>query len=137
MSKKITTVMLTVLIASLFLVTGCFRQNQLNELIDLPVSGNTGKSLSAAQVKKGIIEGAAKRDWATRELSPGVITATLTVRAHVATVEIPYSGSSFSIVYKDSENLDYDAKDGTIHNQYNNWVNYLKHDINSALSKMK
>ena len=137
MSKKITTVMLAVLVASLLLVTGCFRQNQLNELVDLPVNSNTGGSLSASQVKKAIVEGAAKRNWVTRELSSGVITATLTVRSHVATVDIPYNGSNYSIVYKNSENLDYNADKGTIHNQYNNWVNYLKHDINLALSQIK
>lgn len=133
MSKKC--ILLSVfLILSLALATGCMRQAALQNLSNLPVMGATGQDLNKAKVKQAIIEGAKSKGWIARELTPGVISASLAVRAHQAEVEIPYTGSSYSIVYKNSVNLDYSSKDQTIHNQYNNWVLYLREAIDVQLA---
>lgn len=136
MTKKVA-LMSTLLIMSLLLTVGCMRQAALQNPRNLPVVGATGQSLGEAQVKQAILGAAKDKGWIARELSPGVITASLAVRNHLAEVEIPYSGSSYSIIYKDSSNLDYKASDQTIHNQYNNWVDYLRQAIDARLAEMK
>lgn len=113
------------------------RQANLQNPTGLPVRGATGQALEAAQVRQAILNGAKDKGWIARELSPGVITASLAVRNHLAEVEIPYSGTSYSIIYKSSSNLDYKASDQTIHNQYNNWVDYLRQAIDARLAEMK
>lgn len=125
------------LVLSLCLTVGCFRQAQLQNPTGIPVRSSGGQSLSQAQVKQAIILGATDRGWTTREISPGVINATLALRSHLAEVEIPYSVNSYSIIYKSSSNLDYKAKDQTIHNQYNNWVQYLRQSIDARMAAMK
>ncbi|MDR1657001.1 MAG: hypothetical protein LBT47_05525 [Deltaproteobacteria bacterium] len=122
------------LIVSVGLITGCFRQSAIVNLHDLPAVGSSGRNLSAASVKQAIIAGARTRGWVARELSPGVITATLAVRAHTAEVEIPYNSTSYSIVYKNSNNLKYQPSTQTIHSQYNTWIVYLHQAIESQLA---
>ncbi|MDR1044422.1 MAG: hypothetical protein LBP33_04790 [Candidatus Adiutrix sp.] len=120
-----------------FCLTGCMRQANLQNPTNLPVVSYSGKGLTEAQVRQAILLGAQEKGWIARELTPGVISATLTVRQHMAEVEIPYSANSYSILYKNSQNLDYNAKDRTIHNQYNNWVDYLRQAVNVQMTKMK
>jgi hypothetical protein len=55
----------------------------------------------------------------------------LYIRSHVATVDIYFGTTSYSIIYKDSVNLDY--KDGRIHRNYNKWVQNLNSDIQSKI----
>jgi len=136
MSKK-AIVLSAIMIMSLCLATGCMRQASLQNPTNLPVVGATGKSLSEAQVKQAILAGAKEKGWVARELTPGVVSASLAVRNHLAEVEIPYSSTSYSIIYKSSTNLDYKANDQTIHNQYNNWVNYLRQAIDAQLAEQK
>ena len=60
----------------------------------------------------------------------------LNARDHMAVVEIPYTENSFSIKYKDSQNLNYDASTGSIHNNYNGWVRNLENAIQVQLSAL-
>lgn len=136
MSKK-NLILSALLILSLCLAAGCMRQSQLQNPTGLTVRGANGQTLAEAQVRQAILAGAKEKGWIAREMSPGLITASLAVRSHLAEVEIPYSGSSYSIIYKNSTNLDYNSKDQTIHNQYNNWVNYLRLAIDARLAEMK
>jgi hypothetical protein len=136
MSKKGFIILASIMILSFGLVA-CMRQANLQNPTNLPVASYSGKGLSEAQVRQAILLGAKERGWVARELTPGVISASLTVRHHVAEVEIPYSASSYSILYRNSQNLDYNAKDKTIHNQYNNWVNYLRQSVEAQMAKMQ
>ena len=137
MPKKAYFLLSALTIMCLCLAVGCMRQAQLQNPKGIPVRSATGQSLSEAQVKQAIFAGAKDKGWVARELSPGLITASLAVRNHLAEVEIPYNGTSYSIIYKSSTNLDYKAKDQTIHNQYNNWVNYLRTAIDGRMAEMK
>ena len=117
-------------------LAACFRQAQLKNLVDQPVAGSRNQTLTSAQVKKVILDACQKRGWVARELSPGRISATLDNRSHRAQIEITFNGSRYSILYKDSLNLKYDPSNNTIHNQYNNWVDYLRQDIEIGLARV-
>ncbi|MDR1921817.1 MAG: hypothetical protein LBS31_08790 [Candidatus Adiutrix sp.] len=113
------------------------RQAPLRNLSNLPAANAYGATLKAEQVKAAILAGCKDKGWVARELRPGALTATLAVRRHMAEVEIPYSGSNYSIIYKSSSNLDYNPAKDSIHNQYNNWVEYLRQAINARLAETK
>ena len=49
-------------------------------------------------------------------------------------LDITYDTSSFSINYKDSVNLDYDAQEKTIHSNYNGWIRNLEKAIRAQVS---
>ena len=101
----------------------------VKDVIDAPVPAG----LSLEQIKAAIIKGGALRKWAVREESPGVLEGILHIRSHVVKVNIKYNQSSYSIIYKDSVNMKYNADSHKIHKNYNSWVNYLNGDIQFAL----
>lgn len=90
-----------------------------------------GSAYTNIQVQKAIIEGCRERGWVTQVKEEGVIEASIIVRSHRAKVEIHYDETSISILYKDSSNLRY--ADGSIHRNYNRWVEYLYRTILSKL----
>jgi hypothetical protein len=63
--------------------------------------------------------------------APGLLSARLVRRRHVAVVEIEYDAASYSIRYRDSANLD--ARDGRIHEAYNEWVRKLDQAVRAEL----
>ena len=55
------------------------------------------------------------------------------LREHTAVVDIPYSARSYSIVYKRSDKLN--EMNGTIHSNYNGWVQNLDRAIRTEMSR--
>ncbi|HXS51653.1 MAG TPA: hypothetical protein VN782_03905 [Usitatibacter sp.] len=49
-------------------------------------------------------------------------------------MEIPYSASKYSIVYRSPVNLD--EANGQIHRDYNGWVQHLDRTIQTELSRL-
>ena len=102
---------------------GC-RIAPVMDIVDAPVvEPAVGQKLSAAQVKLAIQRAATTLGWQIKEVQPFLLEGTLTLRKHMAQVNIPYSAQRYSIVYKDSKNLDYDGTQ--IHKNYNGWVENL------------
>ncbi len=97
-------------------------------------------------MQRGIRDAAGKLGWRVEPGEPGHIIATLVVRQHTAVVDISYTQTSYSIVYKSSVNLDYAGADAkapspeedirfpvrttpVIHGNYNKWVQQLNDAI--------
>ena len=76
------------------------------------------------EAEQSIRAGAALRGWIVDQEAPGVLLATLRIRARVAAVAIRHDATHFDVEYRTSENLN-DNGDGSIHNSYNKWVNHL------------
>ncbi|MDJ0805478.1 MAG: hypothetical protein QNJ78_01460 [Gammaproteobacteria bacterium] len=83
-------------------------------------------------VRKAIITAGASLGWKMKENEPGIITGTINLRKHMAQVTIPYSKTNYSILYKDSAELQYDGT--SIHQNYNGWVQNLDRAIQAGLS---
>lgn len=83
-------------------------------------------------VTAAIVAGVADRGWLPKVVAPGHVEAALLVRSHSATVDITFDGSTYSITYKDSHNLDY--KNGRIHRNYNRWVANLNQMLQRKLA---
>jgi hypothetical protein len=109
---------------SLIILVGC-RTSALMEIRDAAIPAAVGQNLTMDQVAKGIVAAGAKHGWAMKTERPGHIVGTLLIRSHMAVVDIPYTASSYSIIYKDSSNLNYDAGSKKIHANYSSWVRNL------------
>lgn len=103
-------------------------------LVD-PPSIAVPAGLDSAAVRKAIRMGGLKRQWIMTREDPGKVELALTVRKHVAKVQVLYDKKTIQISYLDSTNLDYRAKKGVphIHSKYLKWVNNLVNDVSVEL----
>jgi hypothetical protein len=99
---------------------------------DAAATSASGKALSADQVRSAIVRAGSALGWQMKDEGPGKLTGRLQLRDHTAVVDIPYSASKYSIVYKSSTNLQ--EKSGQIHKNYNGWIQNLTRGINAQLS---
>lgn len=87
-------------------------------LTTAPTLDDAGKTIKLAGASLG---------WQVKQAEPGHLIATLPIRAHVAIVDITHDTKQFTIMYKNSTNLDYDGTN--IHSNYNGWVLNLQNAI--------
>jgi len=86
-----------------------------------------------SDVAKAIKSAGTGLGWQMKQETPGHIVGSIYLRSHVAVVDITYTLDEFSINYKDSTNLKYNAASNTIHKNYNGWIQNLTNAINSHL----
>ena len=113
-------------------IAGCARTGPIYNVNDAPVATASGKATTAAQVRNAIISAGSGLGWQMADAGAGKIVGTLNIRTHQAVVDIHYSAKSYSIVYKSSQNLN--EANGTIHTNYNGWVQNLDRAIRAQLS---
>jgi len=128
---------ITYLIVSCFLLATnpTWAAKPIENLIDVPVPVKLDGSTSTLEdVKNAIIAGCKRKGWKPVLGEGNKLTCSILVRTrHFAEVEIPYSASNYSIVYKTSRELDYDEKKQRIHRNYNKWVILLSEAIQQDL----
>lgn len=113
---------------------GCRGGGQIYNVKDAPITTATGKGVTLDQVTKAIVEAGAGLKWSMAVVKPGQIVGTLNIRSHTAVVDIPYNTKTYSIIYKDSTNLKYNADKQTIHENYTGWIQNLDNAIKGRLS---
>ncbi len=82
---------------------------------------------SLAEAERTIKLAGAGLGWQIKQDKPGHLIGTLPIRTHVAIIDITHDTKQFSIMYKNSTNLDYDGT--SIHSNYNGWVQNLQKAI--------
>ncbi|AKL98324.1 hypothetical protein [Endomicrobium proavitum] len=73
-------------------------------------------------VETAIMRACQDKDWTPVKKPDNIITATLHVIQHMIVVDINYSKTGYSITYKDSVNMQYNASKNKIHAKYSAWV---------------
>jgi hypothetical protein len=111
------------------------RGAKLIDYTDLPAKNRVGANASKAKIKEAIFQGCLARKWVCQEVGSSLILGKIDVRHHEAQVDITYESGQYSIKYRSSQNLNYDAQKNTIHRNYNNWIDYLRKDIDLALTR--
>ncbi len=94
-------------------------------------SGAIPASLTHEQVAEVIINAGNGRDWVMKRIDDNTISATYMARSHRVVCNVVFDSVSYKIEYVSSVNME--AKDGSIHRNYNRWANNLRHDIEIAL----
>ncbi len=123
-----------ILLVVSFLGLAACRTAPVYNIEEMAVVSSMEKALSAEEVKKAIIVAGASLGWQIRTVKEGELLGTLQLRDHMAQVDIKYSDKSYSILYKDSNNLNYDGTN--IHSNYNGWVQRLQQTISAHLSAL-
>jgi hypothetical protein len=113
-------------------LTACNTIAPIQNVENVSVSSSSTKTLTPAEVRGAIVRAGAGLGWIMKDAGPGVINGTLLLRTHTAEVQIPYSATSYGIVYKSSINLQ--ESGGKIHRNYNGWVQNLNRGINAQLA---
>lgn len=89
-----------------------------------------GGAYAPEDVRKAILLGCQRRGWTAVDNGPNALRASITIRSkHYAEVDIPYNAAGYSIIYRDSSELDYNPKRNTIHGNYNKWIGNLSRTI--------
>jgi hypothetical protein len=121
----------TLLAAATLALAGCAGQQPINNVVNAPFTLPQGKSLSMGQIQKAIVAAGTTLGWQMTPTGPGKLTGRLALRTHVADVDIEHDTKSYSIKYRDSQNLD--ARDGMIHKNYNGWIENLDKAIRTQV----
>jgi hypothetical protein len=131
--KKV--VFLIVLIASIAFVRA--EAARIVNLENLAIPERTdGTGFTLEEVRALIMNGCTRRDWKAAQEGDAVITCSILVRGrHFVKVEIPFSEVDYSIYYRDSDEMDYNAAKQSIHRKYNGWVNNLRLMIDQQFSE--
>jgi hypothetical protein len=96
-----------------------------------PIQIPAGK---AGNVKNVIKKALYDKNWEVSETGPGHIQGKYTKSGkHTAVIDVSYDAKTVSIHYKDSQNLNFNKENNTIHGTYNNWVRNVEKNIRSGL----
>ena len=111
---------------------------------DVAIATFHEKTLPVDYVKKAIVEAARKNKWNIGNVAGGKIggklEASLLVRGkHTVIVEIPYTAEKYSLLYKESTNMNYASCESEryIHPNYNVWVGRLQQAIVTELEAIE
>lgn len=103
--------------------------------IDAPVPAlKDGRRIPIMDVEQSILTACQKRNFVCMVVSPGLISGRYVHNAnYLAEVTIPYSEQAYSIRYKSSVGMGYNAVKNKIKDDYNVWVDALAEHITAHL----
>ncbi|MGE4499877.1 MAG: hypothetical protein AB7C96_05960 [Hydrogenovibrio sp.] len=111
-------------------LTACGKGHPIRNMESQPVPSNIK---TAEQVKKAIRTAGAGLGWIISDDGKGKLKGTLNLRTHQAVISIPYSAKEYSLIYQSSVDLNYNPEKGTIHKNYNSWIQNLNNRIQVQL----
>lgn len=113
-------------------LVGCAGPQPIHNITNAPIAVEPRTTAATARdVATAILRAGSFLGWKMSEVGPGQIVGRLTLRQHFASIDIEYDARSYSIKYRDSENLD--AGSGQIHPEYNRWIRNLDKAIQTEL----
>ena len=102
----------------------------------IPALTAAGKPASPEQIRAALQAAGSPRGWIIKPVGAGKVLASLDVRSkHQVSADVTLRNGEYSIKYRDSNNMNYDAGSHTIHPKYNMWVDALIRDTRAQLAK--
>ena len=102
-----------------------------------PIKTKSGTPPSLAEARETVLKAAAtirERPWNVTVAGSAKLLGRLDIRKHTIVVEISLAASEYSIAYRNSSRMHYDAQQGTIHHYYNQWVKELAENIDRGFA---
>lgn len=118
---------------AVLLAGACATSEPIHDVIDVKVIPPAGTNLSMGEVRTAIERAGRSLGWQLAAERPGLFSGRLSLRSHVAVVEIEHDAKTYSIRYRDSSNLV--TPDGQIHPAYNDWIEKLDRAIREELRR--
>jgi hypothetical protein len=106
--------------------------DKIDPLVSRPIKTSTGAAPSLVEARDTIVKAAGamrQRPWSMSSVGTGRLIGRLDIRKHAIVVEIAHNTQEYSIAYRNSVRMNYDAKHGTIRHSYNIWVKELAESI--------
>jgi opacity protein-like surface antigen len=125
MKKLLTAVILSSVMASSAFAASAVRA----ETVSIGLSAQSDEA-----VGKLIFDACKARKWVPVKQSDNEIIATLNARSYTLVISIKYSKDGYSIAYKDSRNMSYNARRNTIHSTYIRLIKNLNRDIQNKIN---
>ena len=122
------------LVAGLLVLLLAACSSPLFEIRDNPIETGTDAPVTTDQVGDAIMEAGKGLGWRMASTKSGEVTGTYANAKQSATVAIPYTTKTYSILYKNSSNFKY--KGTKIHKRYNELVSGLDAAIRRELSRV-
>ena len=110
-----------------FLVVGCTTQPIKT------INSQVPAGLTKEQVSESIKKAGGIRQWIITDSSENQLTGKLLYKGDLVIVDIPYNETTYSILYKSTSGLNYNATDRTVHRAYNKWTAILNEQIQKQL----
>jgi hypothetical protein len=133
--------MIRVLLAAVLLAASAAQARENDPIANfenLPVPLHDGQRLSQAQVRDAIVAGASLHQWKVNYVHAGMLVAQRNIAGrHLVEVDIRYEPRQYSVVYRNSINMNFRAADASIHPNYNRWTKELVDSINRALYRTR
>lgn len=114
----------------MLVVTACSRTSTVMNVPNQEITTSKTKE----DVFNAIKRAGAGLGWIVAKEQDNKAIATLNLRTHQAVVVINYTAKDYSIGYKSSIDLDYNAQENIIHSNYNGWIQNLNNAIKVQLS---
>ncbi|HKV96147.1 MAG TPA: hypothetical protein VJR90_01480 [Gammaproteobacteria bacterium] len=127
--------MLIPALACALLLTACIPV-PLQHYDNMPAVGFENQPLDIKQLERAIYVGAYNEGWTAVTVAPGHIVATHVETPRSVSVDILYDAHTYSIHYKNTQDMNYDAATGKIDPRYNRWTADLRDSINAAMRTM-
>ncbi|MEM6942338.1 MAG: hypothetical protein AAF416_04525 [Pseudomonadota bacterium] len=122
-------------------LAGCRQPTPVLTIESLPYQAEAGASAqqpTLSEYERAIIRAGSNRGWTFSRLETGHLEGRILVRGkHTAVVDVFFDDETFSILYKDSSNLEYNEAAATIHPNYNSWVRNLEQDIQAEVQRLR
>lgn len=100
-----------------------------------------GARIAVADVEQAILDACKRRRFDAKVETPGTIVARWTHGSHWFDVAIAFTDSTYTIRYKDSARMDYNAAKRRIDDSYNEYVaglnEHIEADLERALKRLK
>ncbi len=85
--------------------------------------------LTLAKVETAISKAAVDRGWIKKTIDANSMELTLNLRSHQVVIDVKYDTNTYEMIYKSSQNMDYNPEKNTIHKKYSMWLGNLKRSI--------
>lgn len=109
------------------------RQIELRDPAPQRIFDASGQPASSENLRQAAIRGAQSRGWRVLAVEGQRVSLEIVVRErHTLQVDVIVSDGEYRVVYRDSENMEYEEEDGErlIHPNFARWVAYLQQSIN-------
>ena len=115
-----------------FLLAACSAvKGPVDDVISQPVPSSIH---NPQLVKELIMSSGIKLGWIFKEVDSSTLEGTLFMRKYVARITIPYSSTEYSLIFKTSEQLRYDAEEDAVYTTDYTWMDALDQAIQKRLS---
>jgi len=122
-------------------LAGCRPLVPVTNLSNVPYSTGgyqSARVLTLGDYERAIVRAGTNRGWRFSTVSSGLLEGNLDVRGkHSVVVEVPFTTDSYSINYKSSKGMKYDAASNQIHPNYDSWIKLLDDDIKKEIQRMQ